>query len=77
MIAVPLAVEDANSKLSDILCYIRVEETVENGSVNIHKYWRASLVFEWCNQSTPHRLLKYLVSCFTLFAEQFPLTIYF
>ena len=38
MIAVPLAVEDANSKLSDIFCYIRVEESVENGSVNIHKY---------------------------------------
>ena len=52
MIGVPLAVEDANSKLSDILCYIRVEESVENGSVNIYKYRRASLVFEWCNQST-------------------------
>ena len=46
MIGVPLAVEEANSKLSDILCYIRVEESVENGSVNIYKYRRASLVFE-------------------------------
>ena len=40
MIAVPLALEDANSKLSDIfdVIDIGVEESVENGSVNIPKY---------------------------------------
>ena len=40
MIAVPLAVEDANSKLSDIFdgVYIGVEESVDNGSVNTPKY---------------------------------------
>ena len=40
MITVSLAVEDANSKLSDIFegVDIGVEESVDNGSVNIPKY---------------------------------------
>ena len=47
MIAVPLAVEDANSKLSDIFdgVDIGVEESVNIRSEYIPKYWRASLVF--------------------------------
>ena len=79
MIAVPLAVEDANLRLSDIFdgVDIGVEESVNNRSEYIPKYWRASLVFVWCNQSTPHRILKYLLVVLYCLLNTFHLTMYF